>query len=232
MRLRIGPRRRPSVPLGLPGGCAVLVRDLMTTAVVAVSPTTTVHEAARLLAGHGFALLPVLEEGATRPLVGVVGQVDLRGGRVLPAPSPSGRHGDQAPPGVVRDVMTRAVHTVAPGTDLADAAIVMVDRGLRSLPVLDEGVLVGIVTRHDITRVLARTDADLQHAIERTLNAYVGWARWTVHVRDGEVVLCDDYDDPVQQHIATVIAAAVPGAVHVDTHLRSRCPRHAATAAV
>lgn len=41
---------------------------------------------------------------------------------------------------------------------------------------------------------------------------------------DGGVVLCDEYDDPTEQHVALVIAAAVPGVVHVQTRHRAQCP--------
>jgi osmotically-inducible protein OsmY len=70
------------------------------------------------------------------------------------------------------------------------------------------------------------TDDELRAAVEHELDRYAGWSRWLVHVQDGRVVLCDDLDDPVEQHLATIIAAAVPGTVHVDTHHRARCPHH------
>jgi CBS domain-containing protein len=188
------------------------IRDVMTPAPLTVSSGTSVHDAAGLLSRTGFALLPVLAGGA---LVGVVSWSD-----VLRA------HADVGPTARVGEVMTRTAYAVHPDTDIAEVAVLMVDRGLRSLPVVADDELVGIVTRLDVTRVLARSDADLCAAVERKLDAYAGWSRWTVHARKGEVALCDDFDDPVEQHLATVIAAAVPGTVHVDTHHRAGCPHH------
>lgn len=78
---------------------------------------------------------------------------------------------------------------------------------------------------------MPRDDEEIRAAVERELDAYAGWSRWFVHVRDGEVVLCDEADDPFDQHVATIIAAAVPGAVHVDTHRRTACPHHPPPAA-
>jgi len=189
----------------------MLIRDVMTPAPLTVSSGTSVHDAAGLLSRYGFAVLPVLAGGA---LVGVVTVSDVL------------RAGDAGPgsPARVGEVMTRTAYVVHPDTDIAEVAVLMVDRGLRSLPVVADGELVGIVTRLDVTRVLARSDADLCAAVERKLDAYAGWSRWTVHVREGEVALCDEFDDPVEQHLATVIAAAVPGTVHVDTHHRADCP--------
>jgi hypothetical protein len=82
------------------------------------------------------------------------------------------------------------------------------------------------VTGGDDVGAPTRGDDDLRAAVEHELDTYAGWSRWLVHVRDGEVVLCDERDDPLEQHIATIIAAAVPGARHVDTHHRARCPHH------
>lgn len=54
---------------------------------------------------------------------------------------------------VVADVMTRVVVTLAPETTLAEAAHLMVSRGLRQLPVVDgAGALEGMVSRLDILR--------------------------------------------------------------------------------
>ena len=78
--------------------------------------------------------------------------------------------------------------------------------------------------QHDLR---ARVDDNaLRAAVEHELDRYAGWSRWVVHVRAGAVVLCDELDDPLEQHIATIIAAAVPGTVHVDTHHRARCPHY------
>lgn len=196
----------------------MLIRDVMTRAPLTVSSETSVHVAARLLCRYGFALLPVVAGGA---LVGVVTVSDIL----------RARDDEVGPPARVGEVMTRTACAVPPDTDIADVAVFMVDRGLRSLPVVTDDELVGIVTRLDITRVLARSDADLRAAVERKLDAYAGWSRWTVHAREGEVALCDEFDDPVEQHLATVIAAAVPGTVHVDTHHRTACPHHPPVAA-
>ncbi|WP_328308075.1 CBS domain-containing protein [Actinomycetospora sp. NBC_00405] len=189
----------------------MLIRDVMTPAPLTVSSGTSVHDAAGLLTRYGFAVLPVV---ASRALVGVVTVSDVLRAR------------DACPGSPVRvgEVMTRTADVVHADTDIAEVAVLMVDRGLRSLPVVADDQLVGIVTRLDVTRVLARSDADLRAAVERTLDAYAGWSRWTVHAREGEVALCDDFDDPVEQHLATVIAAAVLGTVHVDTHHRADCP--------
>jgi len=47
--------------------------------------------------------------------------------------------------------MTRELATVEPRTDIADAAGVMAERGVRHLPVMDRGGLVGIISIRDVT---------------------------------------------------------------------------------
>ena len=198
----------------------------MTREVVTVRAETPVHDALALMVRHGVTLLPVL--GADGVLVGVISESDALRGRVLPDPRSGAPYDGPAPPRAVGEVMTPRARTVDPWTDVADAVAAMIDRGLRSLPVCSEGRLVGIVTRRDVARVLAGSDEALGTAISRRLDAYAGWHRWNVHADHGEVVLCDDADDPLQQHIATVIAVGVPGTVHVVTHRRDACPVHRA----
>lgn len=76
------------------------------------------------------------------------------------------------------------------------------------------------------------SDAALAVTVARRLHNHVGWPRWQVHVERGRLLLCDDFDDPVQQHLAALIAREVPGVVSVDTALRHTCPYHRAGAAV
>lgn len=62
----------------------------------------------------------------------------------------------------VRDVMTREVVTVAPGTPLRDVARLMVERGISGAPVVDDaGSLIGVISEGDIlTKERGRSGAD------------------------------------------------------------------------
>ncbi len=51
---------------------------------------------------------------------------------------------------LVKDLMTRDVITISPSTSLAEAHHIMKDYGVRRLPVVEHGELIGIVTRGDI----------------------------------------------------------------------------------
>src|SRR5947199_612461 len=79
-----------------------------------------------------------------------------------------------------------------PAEPLRSAARRMVDGKLRRLPVIDDGRLVGILTRGDILRVFARPDAVIKKAIERLLaeRAYTSPRHeLEVDVADGIVTL-------------------------------------------
>jgi CBS domain-containing protein len=55
---------------------------------------------------------------------------------------------------VIDPLVVRDVATVRPTDELARAAIVMIDRGIRRLPVVDDGVLVGTLARADLCRAV------------------------------------------------------------------------------
>lgn len=193
------------------------VGDVMTHPVVTTTPRTSVKDAAVVLAGHGFTALPVVDE--TYELLGVLTEADVVRGRIPPDPRRRawpGRRAEPAPPTTVGDVMSSPPLTTTPDTDAADLAKTMSDRGLRSVPVVEEGRLVGIVTRRDLVRTVARDDALIAADVRRRLEAYGGFGRWTVRARQGSVTIIDEYDDPAEHHVALVLAQAVPGVVHAE----------------
>ncbi len=57
----------------------------------------------------------------------------------------------------VRDIMTWSVVTIDPDADLVRAALLMFERRIGSLPVIDRGTLVGIVTERDVLDAFQRS---------------------------------------------------------------------------
>ena len=190
-------------------------KDLMTTPVVTVRPDTPAKEAARLLASRGFTALPVVDADT---LLGVVTEADLIDGRILP--DPRSLIGDDPPPPseprahLVADAMTSDPVVVASTTDAVEVARVMLDRHLRTLPVVDDGRLVGIVTRRDLLRTIARHDRDIAQDVRHRL-AIACRGSWNVDVTDGVVTLSTDRADASERHVAQVVAAALPGVLGV-----------------
>jgi CBS domain-containing protein len=102
-------------------------------------------------------------------------------------------------------------------TDVAYLARMMLDKRIRSIPVLDRGKLIGIVTARDFLRVLARPDQLLVRDVQERLAAFSSPDRWTVEVRDGEATIVDRFDSERDREVATVLAEGVPGVI------RARC---------
>jgi CBS domain-containing protein len=181
-----------------------------------VGPGTAVKEAAALLAGHGFTALPVLDEGDR--LVGIVTEADVVRGRVPRDPRTLIHvdhvdHVDDVVPvtTTVREVMTTPVTAMGPGTDVAVLGEALLESGFRSVPIVEGSVVVGIVTRRDIVRAIARDDATIAADVRHRLEIYGGDGRWHVEVHDGVVSIADEFDDETDRHVAAVLAEAVPG---------------------
>lgn len=201
------------------------VRDIMTRSVVTTRPTISVKDAAVVLAGHGVTLLPVLDD--TDRVVGVLTEADVVRRRIPldPRQGPwQGNHAGPPPPLTVGEVMSSPPLTTKPDTDAAELARTMIDRGVRSVPVVDDDRLVGIITRRDLVRTIARDDALIAADVRKRLECYGAPDRWTVHVEQGSVTITDQYADPADHHVALVLAQAVPGVVHAEVEQASSHP--------
>lgn len=173
-------------------------RDVLSRPVVTVHPETPVREAIALLTGHGFAALPVVEEDGR--VIGIFSESDALG--VL-------GHLETA---VVAAVMTVPVEVVAPGTQVATIAARMLAGELRSMPVVEAGLLVGIVARADLLRALIREDTTVEARIRALLDEYAGSRRtWTVESDDGSVTVRGAFADEAEQQVVTALARTVDG---------------------
>jgi CBS domain-containing protein len=160
----------------------------MTGQVVTVGPDTSAKYAGELMAERGFAALPVVD--VDNRLIGIVGEADVLRGRILADPRLHLRRQSDEPdvgqPLRVGGVMTAAVRAVAATTDVSDVARLFVDGHLRSVPVLDHEVLVGIVSRRDVLRALTRPDSDIRADAVRLVESYTGDPGcWEVRVTEG-----------------------------------------------
>lgn len=133
-------------------------RDVMSSPVITLRADTPVHAAAALLVSHGYAGAPVVDvEGH---VVGIATEADLVRGRVVPEGWVVGEQPD--PP--VSTVMTSSPTSMRPEDDLADVVALMLDTNVRSVPIVEDGRLVGIVSRRDVLRAVTRRDLALHDA--------------------------------------------------------------------
>jgi CBS domain-containing protein len=169
----------------------VHVSEIMTSQVTAVGPDTSAKYAAEVMASRGFAALPVVD--GSRAVVGIVAEADVLRSRLPQDPRLHVRRNNAdtpIPPLLVRGVMTTPVRTVPATADVADLAHLFLDEGLRSVPVLEDDRLVGIVSRRDVLRALARPDDEIGREVRCLVESYTGREdAWTVEVNEGVVSL-------------------------------------------
>lgn len=139
------------------------VGEAMTGEVVALEADTPVDLAVRRLEHTQVSGAPVVDHGR---VVGVVTLRDLlvpvlTDGPVLTT-GPFHRHEHQLTTYRVHELMTTEPVTARPGWPLAQAVLAMEQAGINRLPVVDsDGRPVGILTRDDVLRVLARRVREL-----------------------------------------------------------------------
>ena len=150
------------------------VKDVMNSDVVSCRPDDEISNAAQLLKKHDISGLPVVDEGK---IVGIVTEADVlkllevpeHGGLWLPSPFEvieipirelinweDTKHmltdiGTKP----VKEIMESEVYAISADSSIEDASSIMVKHKVNRLPVLDDGELVGIITRGDIIRGLA-----------------------------------------------------------------------------
>ncbi len=191
-------------------------RDVMSRPVYSVRPDTPIEQAAALLDNHGFAAAPVVNGNGR--LVGIVSEADLLRNRVPPDVTARLRRDVPAPAGdrprLVSQVMTTAVIAMPPEADLAEVTEQLLGRQIRSLPIVERGEVVGIVSRRDILHSMVRTDDVLSMEVHHRLDQYAGGRhRWNVAVADGVVQVAGSFDDEVERQVVTLLARTVPGVV-------------------
>lgn len=215
---------------------------IMTSPVITVGPDTAVRHIAALLFKHRISAVPVLENGK---LVGIVSEADLLHrheiGTEGTARSSSWRlqllsadrsvaeyvksHATRA-----RDIMTEDVVSVTPDTPVAEIATLLEKRGVKRVPVLHGGQVVGIVSRSNLVQALAakgrsmNTSSAGDGAIRTRLSAELQRHSWwrsatsNVIVTDGVVHYFGTVDSDDQRQAARVAAENVPGVRGVQDH--------------
>lgn len=143
-------------------------KDIMTHDVITVSPDTDITQATRILLENRINGLPVVD--AKHRLVGIVCQSDMIAQQKrIPLPSlftlldgyitlTSAKQFEKEVQKIaatrVEQAMTPKPVTVSPDTPLEDIASLMVGKKLHTLPVVDQGKLVGIIGKEDMLRTL------------------------------------------------------------------------------
>lgn len=180
------------------------VKDVMTTDVAVVFPGTPLKDAAALLLDRRISGVPVVD--AAGDVLGVLSETDLL------AP-----HGH-----VAGEAMTTPALTIPPNRPLAVAAELMLAQGVNRLPVVEGGKLLGIVTRADLVRAFARSDAEIAREIrQEVLGAHMLLNEHAVgvEVEEGEVVLSGSLGRRTQAELLPTLVRRVAGVLGVRSSL-------------
>ena len=133
-----------------------LVKDIMTSEVTTLKRNEKLTIADDVMQLGRIRHLPVLDDDGEQ-VVGIVSQRDLFRGALAQALG-YGQHARRKilDTLLVKDVMTTDVLTTTPETSLAEAARVLMERKIGSLPVVKDKRLVGIITEGDFVALVAR----------------------------------------------------------------------------
>ncbi|WP_184400242.1 CBS domain-containing protein [Rhizobium sp. BK650] len=223
----------------------MLVKDVMTTTVVTISPDHSVRHAARLMSDQHISGVPVVDDGGR--LLGIISEGDL----IRRTELSSGTFALKTDMGVgpddranafvkrcawrVGDVMTPEPVTIDEDAPLSRVAGLMQDRGIKRIPVLRDGNLVGIVSRADLLQVIysAKSDdtATGDEAIRRSILVRLGENTGlegldvSVTVANGVVHFWGNVETAACRRAARILAEGVNGVRGVVEHFPESPPQ-------
>jgi len=200
--------------------------DVMVPHVITIGPELDVRAVANTLAANGISAVPVID--INNKILGIVSENDLtrRIESGVERKRPARPHGSKA-----KDVMTHKVITVDPDASLQAIANLFEKHGIKRVPVVKNGQLVGIVSRANLVQALAihglpffdRLEADeaLREAVMskiyklREIGSMVD-----IIVDHGTVNLWGVVRTQEEKNAFRVAAEETPGVRKVNDHLR------------
>ena len=216
------------------------VGEAMTREVLTVHPDAPFKELAQLLVEHRIDGLPVVDEHGT--LRGVVSGSDLTcHEEVTPSlvefvrhARTARTHARKARGRTAGELMSVPARTVSPDAGICDALALMGRTKVGRLVVVQDGRVVGVLTRSDVLRVFTRDDEQLAQEVEDRVRQALSDVRSDVRVvvADGVVHLRGDVERASSACAAASAAAGVPGVVDVEDALHAEVDDLTQTAGV
>lgn len=206
------------------------VKDLMTKDVITIGPEASLKDVASILAERGISGVPVV--GEQGQVLGVLSEADIlfkergfedRQQGFLAWLLSGGLEAEaKLAARTVREAMTSPAIAVESGRPVHEAAQKMTEYGVNRLPVLDDGKLVGIVTRADLVRAFTRSDAEILREICDEVIVHTLWIspdQVDVKVAKGEVTLSGRLETKTNAQLLPRFVERVPGVVSVTSSL-------------
>jgi CBS domain-containing protein len=217
-------------------------KDIMARDVITIGEASSVKDVAAILLDHGISAVPVVD--ASGRVTGMVSEGDLlhrsetgterrrswwlklfADADVL-AEDFVKEHSRQ-----VTDVMTRNVITARPDTELVEIAELLEKNRIKRVPIVEDGKLVGIVSRANLVQALTRQpmesekfegldDSEIRDRILARLQAEPWSTSWlNVRVDKGVVELWGSATSSAQKKAARIAAELTPGVVRVEDNV-------------
>ncbi len=219
-------------------------KDIMTGEILSVSDEADVFEAADLLLGARVSAMPVVDKAGK--VVGIVSEADLMKRaeigtaphkawllRLLSDDVTKATEYVRSHSRRVSDVMTREVIAVDEDATLGEVAALMLKHGVKRLPVISAGNIVGIVSRADLLQGLMSkepdsaaprpSDTELRNAVSKAVERQPWSSKWptNVVVSSGVVHLWGFAQSDEVRKAYRVAAENVAGVKSVKNHMRA-----------
>ena len=212
------------------------VSDIMSKQLVTLMPGHSVRHAAQIMLEHRVSGVPVVENDT---VVGMLTEGDLLR-RVELGTEGKPQHSAVSPAGTARDfvrthswcvadVMSSPVVAVVDTMSLADAAVLLSTRGIKRVPVLHDGQLVGILSRADLLKIIAQSrpermvegDEALRRAAQARVSELGVFAVAPTVTIEGRIAhLWGTVRSQSERDAARVAVETVPGLAGTEDHLR------------
>jgi CBS-domain-containing membrane protein len=217
-------------------------RDVMVTPVITAGPNASIKSVAETFVRHRISAVPVVDDNGK--LVGIISEGDLlhrvEAGterrrpwwlRAFIGPDELANEYVKAHACKVSDAMTREVVTASPDTPLHELAALLEKHSIKRVPIVDNGQLVGVVSRANLVQAVATAGQGLDvavpdSAIRDKLLAHLktqDWAHTTllnVTVNGGVVDLWGVVNSATERKAIRVAAEAMPGVRAVNDNMR------------
>lgn len=212
------------------------VRDLMSREVVSVRPELPLKEAARMMVDHAYSGLPVVDEEGH--VLGVLSEADLilkEGGfeavhhrrlaRILGDRQEAVDQMSKIEAVTVAEAMSAPAVTIEPDRPVHEAARRMIEERVSRLPVVENGLIVGIISRDDVIRSYLRGDEEIAQVVREEVLLKGMWidpSTIEVRVEEGIVHLVGSVDRRSTAEILQHLVSRVEGVMGVEAVLTWR----------
>jgi CBS domain-containing protein len=213
-------------------------QDVMVRNVLTVGPDTSVADAVAMLVKHDISALPVVNPGGS--LIGILSEADLLEREelgaehhypwwiesLMPASKLAERfakaHGER-----VSEVMSTNVIFASEDTPASEIAALLETHRIKRLPIINDGKIVGIVSRSNLMQALAscklvepksKTDRSIRLELLDRLKQRQRWTDFgerNIIVQDGVVHLWGLISSDAERKALAALAEGIPGVVSV-----------------